>query len=102
MACLGASLADETAYITSLSVQVLNNWSSAANGHRALYFSAGNVCRRFYGLKLQILETLNLRKPTRKHRPIDEFKSQEKDELPEHSKVAPTAERAPIVNLSNG
>ncbi|KAK4794732.1 hypothetical protein SAY86_012726 [Trapa natans] len=85
-------------------VTVLNNWRSAVNGQRAPFLNASNICRRFHGFKLQILESLNLRKPARKHRPIDELrsiKSREKDDSAEHSKAAQTAERVSIINLNN-
>ncbi|KAK4787210.1 hypothetical protein SAY86_011043 [Trapa natans] len=83
---------------------VPNRWRSTANGQRALFFNANNICKPFRGINLQIVESLSVRKPTRKHRQVDEFKSiksQAKDEPAEHSNVAQTAGKLSVVNLNN-
>jgi glucose-6-phosphate 1-dehydrogenase len=59
------------------------------------YGGGANICRRFYGLRLWILESLNLRQRNRKCGPSNEFKSirsQEKDHLTNHLETTLSSE----------
>ncbi|XP_010659726.1 inactive glucose-6-phosphate 1-dehydrogenase 4, chloroplastic isoform X1 [Vitis vinifera] len=64
-----------------------NNFPAVADGRLVLHGSAGNFCRRICGLKLCILESLNLRHQNRRCRPTSEFnsfKNQHKDQSADH------------------
>ena len=68
------------------------------------YGGGANFCRRFYGLRLWILESLNLRQRNRKCGPAHEFKSirsQEKDHLANHLETTSSSE-GQVINLHNG
>ncbi|XP_062144871.1 inactive glucose-6-phosphate 1-dehydrogenase 4, chloroplastic isoform X2 [Alnus glutinosa] len=65
----------------------VHNFHSLTSGRLVCYGGAANFCQRFYGLRIWIMESLNLRQRNRKYGPANEFKSirsQEKDHLTNH------------------
>lgn len=80
-----------------------------ADGRLVLHGSAGNFCRRICGLKLCILESLNLRHQNRRCRPTSEFnsfKNQHKDQSADHfgtnsSNEGQASGGTSAINLSN-
>ncbi|KAF3943463.1 hypothetical protein CMV_029985 [Castanea mollissima] len=81
----------------------LNNIHSLTGGRLVCYGGGANFCRRFFGLRLWILESLNLRQRNRKCGPAHEFKSirsQEKDHLANHLETTSSCE-GQVLNLHN-
>nr|POF02423.1 glucose-6-phosphate 1-dehydrogenase 4, chloroplastic [Quercus suber] len=81
----------------------LNNIHSLTGGRLVCYGGGANFCRRFYGLRLWILESLNLQQRNRKCGPAHEFKSirsQEKDHLANHLETTSSCE-GQVINLHN-
>ncbi|XP_007031222.2 PREDICTED: glucose-6-phosphate 1-dehydrogenase 4, chloroplastic [Theobroma cacao] len=75
----------ESAIARSISLfpDAANNFQSLRGSRLALYVGADNFCRRYCGLKLQVLKRLNIQQRNRKHGPANEFKSirnQDKDQ----------------------
>ncbi|XP_031281297.1 inactive glucose-6-phosphate 1-dehydrogenase 4, chloroplastic-like [Pistacia vera] len=66
---------------------VSNNVHTVTGGRFVLYGGAANICQRFCGLKLWLIERLNLKHGYRKRRLVDDFKiikNQDKDRLGSH------------------
>ncbi|XP_010544145.1 PREDICTED: glucose-6-phosphate 1-dehydrogenase 4, chloroplastic [Tarenaya hassleriana] len=64
------------------------DYGSLRNGSLVLYGGGSNICRRFCGLKLWIIKSLNLRQGNRKHQLVNELKTvskHENDHLKTHS-----------------
>ncbi|XP_034708084.1 inactive glucose-6-phosphate 1-dehydrogenase 4, chloroplastic-like [Vitis riparia] len=86
-----------------------NNFPAVADGRLVLHGSAGNFCRRICGLKLCILESLNLRHQNRRCRLASEFnsfKNQHKDQSADHfgtysSNEGQVSGGTSAINLSN-
>ncbi|KAJ9681689.1 hypothetical protein PVL29_017868 [Vitis rotundifolia] len=86
-----------------------NNFPAVADGRLVLHGSAGNFCRRICGLKLCILESLNLRHQNGRCRRASEFnsfKNQHKDQSADHfgtnsSNEGQVSGGTSAINLSN-
>lgn len=86
---------------------VAENVYSVEGSRIVLYGGTANFCRRFCGLKLRILKSLNLRKSNSECRPSKELKiikNQEKDHLTNHLEKTSThagqvSEEVPRINV---
>ncbi|XP_015570639.1 inactive glucose-6-phosphate 1-dehydrogenase 4, chloroplastic isoform X2 [Ricinus communis] len=71
----------------------VGNIYSVEGSHVVLCGGAANICRRFHGLKLRILRSLNLLQHNRECRPVKDFgiiKNQDKDHLSNHLETTST------------
>jgi glucose-6-phosphate 1-dehydrogenase len=82
----------------------VHNFHSLTSGRLVCYGGAANFCQRFYGLRIWIMESLNLRQRNRKYGPANEFKSirsQEKDHLTNHLETISSCE-GQVIHVKNG
>ncbi|KAE8010360.1 hypothetical protein FH972_006735 [Carpinus fangiana] len=81
----------------------VDNFHSLTSGRLVCYGGAANFCKSFYGLRIWILESLNLRQRNRKYGPANEFKSirsQEKDHLTNHLETISSCE-GQVIHVQN-
>lgn len=89
---------------------VSTNVQTVTGGSYVLYGGGANICQRFCGLKLWLLERLNLKHGYRKRRRADEFKiikNQDKGQLDSHfepslSSAGQDSDGVSTISMPNG